>query len=85
MARLSTDIIAKIAETHGFEPSDQIVIESVRQAEENHGKDCGKVYWATDYRGFYDAAKLLDGYLHETARCDRADARRADQFCRDAY
>jgi hypothetical protein len=82
---LSHEVIAQIAEAHGFDAADHEVVESVAQAEENHGKDCGKVYWATDSYGRYDAEHLLDGYLSQCASDARAEAGRANQFSRDAY
>lgn len=89
---LTSAKIAEIAERYGFRPTERIVVELVAQAESYHGMAAMRlnggepiVSWGTDSRGVYQADKLLNGYLSETAACAFADAASHRDFCRDAY
>lgn len=77
--------IVTIARRYDLNPRDRLVVSSARQADETHGQISSSPNWGTDYRGVYQADRLLDGYLCEETRVMRADARAHDQFCRDAY
>lgn len=92
LRNLSDRAVISAARRYDLSPRDQLVTGCAKQADNLHGQpSCGAatgqpyVYWATDYRGHYDATKLLDGYLSEETCCNRADAASHDQFCRDAY
>lgn len=88
---LNETTVRMLAERHGFHADESTVRKNAEQAENAHGKPCGlpgqapRVSWGTDCRGFYDAARLLDGLLEQEAQTARADAASHDQFCRDAY
>ena len=82
---LTIRTIAAIAARYDLEPTDKLVIDSAAQANEYHGTKARLVYWATDDRGVYDAARLLDGYLSEETRSARADAAAYRNFHRNAY
>jgi hypothetical protein len=77
--------IVAAAHRYDLSPRDRLVIDSARQADENHGTQVAKPNWGTDYRGVYQADLLLDGYLCEETRVMRCDDRAARQFERDAY
>lgn len=82
---LSLRQIVTIARRYDLNPHDRLVIESAQQADENHGKQCAKPNWGTDYRGVYQADLLLDGYLCEETRVMRCDDLAAREFERNAY
>jgi len=82
---LTKSQIAEIAERHGFEADDRVVIENAAQANSYHGKQEASPNWSTDYMGRIDAALLLDGYLQEMARCYHAEDAAARDFHRNAY
>lgn len=88
---LTAEAVAVIAERYGFEPDERAVIANAQQADQYHGTPCPgfdgnlKRFWGCDAKGRYDAERLLDGYLSETAREAEADGLAHAQFCRDAY
>ncbi len=77
--------IISAARQYDLDPHCRLVLESAKQADETHGETCDQPNWGTDYRGVYQADKLLDGYLCEETRSMRCDDRAARQFERDAY
>lgn len=77
--------IVAAAQTYGLEPHDSLVLGSARQADDNHGIAVNQPNWGTDYRGVYQADKLLDGYLCQETASMRAEAASYRRFARDAY
>ena len=89
---LTNEQVAEVAARYNLEPTDKLVLDNAAQADENHGKLCqntatGQVFvnWGTDEFGYYQAVKLLDGYLCEETRVMRCDELAYRQFERDAY
>lgn len=83
--------IVTAARQYDLNPHDRLVLESAAQADGIHGQKCDgfdgdtKRFWGCDYRGIYQADRLLDGYLSEETRVMRCDDLAARQFERDAY
>lgn len=88
---LNETTVRTLAQKHGFNANDTIVRQNADQAENAHGKPCGlpgqspRVSWGTDSRGFYDAARLLDGLLDQEAQTMRVDGLAHREFERNAY
>lgn len=91
-SHLTERAVRTIAAAYDLDPDCPVVRGNASQADQFHGQPCihvatGKltVSWGTDHRGYYDAAKLLDGYLSEETRVARCDALAHRDFCRNAY
>lgn len=82
---LTPALIASIARKYQLDPAESLVRDNAEQAISCHGNQGHVGHWACDYRGLYDAALLLDGYLAEETRGARCDALRHQDFCANAY
>lgn len=82
---LSLATIASIAAKYDLDPEESLVRANAEQAVKYHGSKGTVGHWACDRSGYYDAARLLDGYLAEETRAARCEALKHRDFREAAY